>query len=134
MHPTGSAAAHDSRSTWGSHNYLIQQGVPAGATSAAGFGKTRPVASNGTPEGRQLNRRVELVVSETRSGRRTTKVGRSRGGPSGPPRPKFKSRKPRAQGLGSLVPSWWRERRAETLHQRPEVNKLVLRVVRCCDL
>lgn len=44
-------------------NYLIQQGVPAGATSAAGFGKTRPVASNETPEGRQLNRRVELVVS-----------------------------------------------------------------------
>ena len=44
-------------------NYLIQQGVPAGATSASGFGKTRPVASNGTPEGRQLNRRVELVVS-----------------------------------------------------------------------
>ncbi|MET1084397.1 MAG: methyltransferase domain-containing protein [Burkholderiales bacterium] len=41
---------------------------------------------------------------ETRSGRRTTKVGRSRGGPSGPPRPKFKSRKPRAQGLGHSYP------------------------------
>jgi flagellar motor protein MotB len=37
--------------------------VPAGATGAAGFGKTCPVASNETPEGRQLNRRVELVVS-----------------------------------------------------------------------
>ena len=44
-------------------NYLIQQGVPAGSTSAAGFGKARPVASNDTAEGRQLNRRVELVVS-----------------------------------------------------------------------
>jgi len=44
-------------------NYLIQQGVPAASTSAAGFGKSRPVASNDTGEGRQLNRRVELVVS-----------------------------------------------------------------------
>jgi outer membrane protein OmpA-like peptidoglycan-associated protein len=44
-------------------NYLIQQGVPGSATSAVGFGKARPVASNETPEGRQLNRRVELVVS-----------------------------------------------------------------------
>jgi outer membrane protein OmpA-like peptidoglycan-associated protein len=43
--------------------YLIQQGVPAAATSAAGFGKSRPVASNDSAEGRQLNRRVELVVS-----------------------------------------------------------------------
>jgi outer membrane protein OmpA-like peptidoglycan-associated protein len=44
-------------------SYLIQQGVPNGSTSAAGFGKLRPVATNHTPEGRQLNRRVELVVS-----------------------------------------------------------------------
>ena len=44
-------------------HYLIQQGVPAASTSAAGFGKARPVASNDTAEGRQLNRRVELVVS-----------------------------------------------------------------------
>jgi outer membrane protein OmpA-like peptidoglycan-associated protein len=44
-------------------NYLIQQGVPEPSTSGVGFGKSRPVASNDTPEGRQLNRRVELVVS-----------------------------------------------------------------------
>jgi outer membrane protein OmpA-like peptidoglycan-associated protein len=43
--------------------YLVQQGVPAAAASATGFGKNRPVASNDTAEGRQLNRRVELVVS-----------------------------------------------------------------------
>ena len=43
--------------------YLVQQGVPAVALSAIGFGKSRPVADNGTAEGRQLNRRVELVVS-----------------------------------------------------------------------
>jgi outer membrane protein OmpA-like peptidoglycan-associated protein len=44
-------------------SYLVQQGVPTGSVTAAGFGKTRPVASNDTSEGRQLNRRVELVVS-----------------------------------------------------------------------
>ena len=44
-------------------NYLVQQGVPAATITAAGFGKTRPVATNDTAEGRQMNRRVELVVS-----------------------------------------------------------------------
>ena len=43
--------------------YLVQQGVPTAAVTAVGFGKARPVASNETAEGRQLNRRVELVVS-----------------------------------------------------------------------
>jgi outer membrane protein OmpA-like peptidoglycan-associated protein len=43
--------------------YLVQQGVPTGSVTAAGFGKSRPVASNDTAEGRHLNRRVELVVS-----------------------------------------------------------------------
>jgi outer membrane protein OmpA-like peptidoglycan-associated protein len=44
-------------------DYLVQQGIEAEAISAAGFGKSEPVASNDTPEGRQQNRRVELVVS-----------------------------------------------------------------------
>lgn len=43
--------------------YLTQQGVPEASTTAQGFGKTRPVASNDTADGRQQNRRVELVVS-----------------------------------------------------------------------
>jgi outer membrane protein OmpA-like peptidoglycan-associated protein len=44
-------------------DYLIDQLVPAKAVTSRGFGKTKPVASNDTPEGRQQNRRVELVVS-----------------------------------------------------------------------
>ena len=47
----------------GVRGYLTQQGVPASSTTAAGFGKTRPIASNDTSEGRQQNRRVELIVS-----------------------------------------------------------------------
>jgi len=47
----------------GVRSFLTQQGVPESSTSATGFGKTQPIASNNTPEGRQQNRRVELIVS-----------------------------------------------------------------------
>ena len=47
----------------GVRSYLTQQGVPASSTSAQGFGKNQPIASNDTADGRQQNRRVELVVS-----------------------------------------------------------------------
>jgi outer membrane protein OmpA-like peptidoglycan-associated protein len=43
--------------------YLTDQGMAAGSVTARGFGKTQPVASNDTAEGRQQNRRVELVIS-----------------------------------------------------------------------
>lgn len=41
--------------------HLVDQGVDAARLQSAGFGDTRPAASNDTPEGRQQNRRVELV-------------------------------------------------------------------------
>jgi outer membrane protein OmpA-like peptidoglycan-associated protein len=44
-------------------SYFIEQGVPEDAIVAHGYGKTQPVATNDTPEGRQQNRRVELVLS-----------------------------------------------------------------------
>jgi len=45
-------------------DYLIKQGMSAtDLVPAKGFGKTNPIASNGTAAGRQLNRRVELIVS-----------------------------------------------------------------------
>jgi outer membrane protein OmpA-like peptidoglycan-associated protein len=44
-------------------SYLTKEGVPEASTTAAGFGKTRPIASNDTADGRQQNRRVELIVS-----------------------------------------------------------------------
>jgi outer membrane protein OmpA-like peptidoglycan-associated protein len=42
---------------------LMQQGMPAASVSSKGFGKSQPTASNDTAEGRQQNRRVELVIS-----------------------------------------------------------------------
>jgi outer membrane protein OmpA-like peptidoglycan-associated protein len=44
-------------------SYLTHEGIPEASTTATGFGKTRPIATNDTSDGRQLNRRVELVVS-----------------------------------------------------------------------
>jgi outer membrane protein OmpA-like peptidoglycan-associated protein len=44
-------------------DFLAEQGVPGSAMTAHGLGKTQPVASNDTAEGRQRNRRVELVVN-----------------------------------------------------------------------
>jgi|SRR5579862_1580075 len=43
--------------------YLVQQGVPSASIDSKGFGPNDPVASNETPQGRQQNRRVDLIVS-----------------------------------------------------------------------
>ncbi len=43
-------------------HYLESRGISSTRLSATGYGEFRPVASNATPEGRQLNRRVEIVI------------------------------------------------------------------------
>lgn len=44
-------------------HYLVdEKGLSAERFSAIGYGEYRPVASNDTKEGRQLNRRVEIVI------------------------------------------------------------------------
>jgi outer membrane protein OmpA-like peptidoglycan-associated protein len=42
--------------------YLAQKGVAQQRLAAVGFGKSNPIASNATPEGRAQNRRVELEL------------------------------------------------------------------------
>jgi chemotaxis protein MotB len=41
---------------------MIDQGVPPDQLAAAGFGEYDPIASNETPEGRQKNRRLEIIL------------------------------------------------------------------------
>ncbi|MGB5266328.1 MAG: OmpA family protein [Polyangiales bacterium] len=41
---------------------LVEYGVPANRLSAAAYGDTQPVADNDTPEGRALNRRIEIAL------------------------------------------------------------------------
>ena len=53
-------------------SYLAQQGVPESSMTGKGLGEGQPIASNSTVEGRQQNRRVELIVSGNVIG---TKVG-----------------------------------------------------------
>jgi outer membrane protein OmpA-like peptidoglycan-associated protein len=48
-------------------DYLIDQGVSAGAITVYGYGESRPKADNTTAEGRQLNRRVEIHIQAPQS-------------------------------------------------------------------
>ena len=43
-------------------SYLLSKGISSKRVTAKGYSNTRPVASNNTDEGRQLNRRVDIVV------------------------------------------------------------------------
>ena len=42
--------------------YLTSKGISAVRLRADGYGKTKPVATNDTPQGKQQNRRVELKL------------------------------------------------------------------------
>src|SRR5215471_7835350 len=52
--------------------FLTQQGLSADAVSSVGLGKAEPVADNSTNEGRQKNRRVEIIVSGEAIGSKLT--------------------------------------------------------------
>ncbi len=43
--------------------FLVSQGVRPEAITSRGYGEASPIATNDTPQGRQENRRVELVVT-----------------------------------------------------------------------
>ena len=48
--------------------YLVNKGVPPSQISSSWYGETRPIFDNGTREGRAKNRRVELIVTESKKG------------------------------------------------------------------
>lgn len=43
-------------------NYLSDAGISASRITTKGLGQTSPVADNKTPEGRERNRRVEVII------------------------------------------------------------------------
>lgn len=45
-------------------DYMIGKGIAANRMEAKGYGESRPVADNGTRDGRAENRRVELKIIE----------------------------------------------------------------------
>ncbi len=65
-------------------DFLGEQGVSLSSITAQGFGKAEPVATNDTAEGRQRNRRVEIVVNGDAIGTSTTATARPAGQNSSP--------------------------------------------------
>ena len=57
-------------------DFLGEQGVSLSSVTAQGFGKAEPVATNDTAEGRQRNRRVEIVVNGDAIGTSATATAR----------------------------------------------------------
>lgn len=43
-------------------DYLVKKGIASSRLQYKGYGDTKPVSTNDTPEGRQLNRRIELKI------------------------------------------------------------------------
>ena len=79
---TGSAAANmalSQRRADAVRNALIHDGVDGSMLTTQGYGETKPVASNDTPEGRLQNRRTEFTVAgSTTSTTTTTTTGANR--------------------------------------------------------
>jgi OOP family OmpA-OmpF porin len=44
--------------------YLVTKGVSAERLSSTGFGESKPLVSNDTPDGREKNRRVEFHITK----------------------------------------------------------------------
>jgi len=55
------------RRAYSVRDYLADQGVSTSRITAIGYGENRPKSTNNTPEGRQLNRRVEIHIRATQS-------------------------------------------------------------------
>jgi len=48
-------------------SYFISRGYPRDMITSQGFGKDRPIADNGSTEGRENNRRIEIIIDQSAS-------------------------------------------------------------------
>ncbi|MGA8440453.1 MAG: OmpA family protein, partial [Candidatus Sulfotelmatobacter sp.] len=65
-------------------DFLVSNGVSMNNVAARGMGKADPVADNSSAEGRQLNRRVEMIVSGDVIGNQTGAGGLQEPPPANP--------------------------------------------------
>jgi hypothetical protein len=80
-------------------DYLISQGIQDNAVSSRGLGKTNPIAPNETAQGRQKNRRVQIVVSGAPIGKTPTQPNGTPSQPNengAPPPPQGPAGQPQA--------------------------------------
>jgi OOP family OmpA-OmpF porin len=59
--------------------YLVSKGVSADRLSSAGFGETKPLVANDTPENREKNRRVEFNIVKQELTAETAAAGKDVG-------------------------------------------------------
>jgi OOP family OmpA-OmpF porin len=68
-------------------DYLVQKGIAKNRLASDGFGPTKPIADNNTPDGRQKNRRTEFKIKEGGTGAPPVQKPGERPTPSGTPVP-----------------------------------------------
>ena len=44
--------------------YLVEKGISSSKSESTGYGETRPLKTNSTPEGGRFNRRVEFITKQ----------------------------------------------------------------------
>jgi outer membrane protein OmpA-like peptidoglycan-associated protein len=85
-------------------DYLISQGIQENAITARGLGKTNPIAPNNTAEGRQKNRRVQIVVAGAPIGKTPTEPNGSPSQPNGSSAPQAPPQNPTAPAPSPVPP------------------------------
>ena len=54
--------------------YLVDHGVPQERLTSKGFGESNPIGDNATPEGKEMNRRVEFIIVEQSDVKKTYEI------------------------------------------------------------
>jgi len=54
--------------------YLVEQGLADTMLDSKGWGESKPIADNGTPEGKEKNRRVEFLITAQDDVKKTLEV------------------------------------------------------------